>query len=124
MQDLEHWGIVLSNQVDKKTFIQTILTNNTIPELQNYKGKKGVLFSDIAIDAYIKKEYYEDDLKNSLLQQDRKLRTFSSGERKKVYLEYCINQSPDFIIVDNPLDHLDIKSRELIAIQLEEISKT
>lgn len=123
MQDLEHWGIVLSNQVDKKTFIQTILTNNTIPELQNYKGKKGVLFSDIAIDAYIKKEYYEDDLKNSLLQQDRKLRTFSSGERKKVYLEYCINQSPDFIIVDNPLDHLDIKSRELIAIQLEEISK-
>ena len=35
MQDLEHWGIVLSNQVDKKTFIQTILTNNTIPELQN-----------------------------------------------------------------------------------------
>ena len=123
MQDLEHWGIVLSNQVDKKTFIQTILINNTIPELQNYKGKKGVLFSDIAIDAYIKKEYYEDDLKNSLLQQDRKLRTFSSGERKKVYLEYCINQSPDFIIVDNPLDHLDIKSRELIAIQLEEISK-
>jgi molybdate transport system ATP-binding protein len=123
MQDLEHWGIVLSNQVDKKAFIQTILINNIIPELQNYKGKKGVLFSDIAIDAYIKKEYYEDDLKNSLLQQDRKLRTFSSGERKKVYLEYCINQSPDFIIVDNPLDHLDIKSRELIAIQLEEISK-
>ena len=123
MQDLEHWGIVLSNQVDKKTFIQTILINNTIPELQKYKGKKGVLFSDIAIVAYIKKEYYEDDLKSSPLQQDRKLRTFSSGERKKVYLEYCINQSPDFIIVDNPLDHLDIKSRELIAIQLEEISK-
>jgi molybdate transport system ATP-binding protein len=123
MLDLEHWGFVLSNQVDKKTFIHTILTDNTTPELQIYKGKKGVLFSDIAIDAYIKKEYYEDDLKSSLLQQDRKLRTFSSGERKKVYLEYCINQSPDFIIVDNPLDHLDIKSRELIAIQLEEISK-
>ena len=123
MHDLEHWGIILSNQVDKKTFIETILTENTITELQSYKNKKGVLFSDIAIEAYINKEYYEDDVTNSPIQKERKLRTFSSGERKKVYLEYCINQFPDFMILDNPLDHLDISSRAAIALQLEEIKK-
>jgi ABC-type Mn2+/Zn2+ transport system ATPase subunit len=35
-----------------------------------------------------------------------RLRTFSSGERKKIYLN-CIKQNPEYIIVDNPLDHLD-----------------
>jgi molybdate transport system ATP-binding protein len=52
------------------------------------------------------KEYqYDIDVKRHL-ETSRKLRTFSSGERKKIYLDYCIKQNPEYI-VDNPLDHLD-----------------
>jgi molybdate transport system ATP-binding protein len=46
----------------------------------------------------------------------RKLKTFSSGERKKIYLDYCIKQDPEYIILDNPLDHLDQESRKTIQL--------
>jgi molybdate transport system ATP-binding protein len=32
----------------------------------------------------------------------QKIKNFSSGERKKIYLDYCIKQDPEYIILDNP----------------------
>lgn len=122
MQQHEHWDILLSNQVDKKTFIETILSGKSIGKLSAFNTKSGILFSDIAIDNFIKKEYQYDSIEASP-ETTRKLSTFSSGERKKVFLKYCIKQQPDFIILDNPLDHLDINSRKLVTIALEELSQ-
>jgi molybdate transport system ATP-binding protein len=122
MQQHEHWDILLSNQVDKKTFIETILSGKSIGKLSPFNTKSGILFSDIAIDNFIKKEYQYDSIEASP-ETTRKLRSFSSGERKKIFLKYCIKQQPDFIILDNPLDHLDINSRKLITTALEELSK-
>lgn len=122
MQQLEHWDILLSNQVDKKTFIETILSGKSTGKLSAFNTKKGILFSDIAINKFIKKEYQYDTIEASA-ETIRKLSTFSSGERKKVFLKYCIKQQPSFIILDNPLDHLDFSSRKSITIALEELSK-
>jgi len=117
----EHWDLLLSNQVDKKTFIDTIISGNSTGELSIFNTQNGILFSDIAIDNFIKKEYQYDTTEASP-ETNRKLSSFSSGERKKVFLQYCINQKPDYIILDNPLDHLDINSRKSIAIALEQLS--
>jgi molybdate transport system ATP-binding protein len=122
MQQHEHWDILLSNQVDKKVFIETILSGKSIGKLSAFNTKNGILFSDIAIDNFIKKEHQYDSIAVSP-ETTRKLSTFSSGERKKVFLNYCIKQQPDFIILDNPLDHLDINSRKSITIALEELSR-
>jgi molybdate transport system ATP-binding protein len=122
MEPLEHWGIFLSNQIDKNAFIETILSGASRTELSTFNTKKGILFSDIAIDNFIKKEYQYDTVETSF-ETPRKLRTFSSGERKKVFLNYCIDQEPDYIIVDNPLDHLDQKSRNTITIILQELAQ-
>jgi molybdate transport system ATP-binding protein len=122
MQEHEHWDILLSNQVDKKVLIETILTGKSIGKLSSFNSKNGILFSDIAIENFIKKEYQYDSIEASP-ETTRKLSTFSSGERKKVFLNYCIKQQPDFIILDNPLDHLDNNSRKSITIALEELSQ-
>lgn len=122
MQQHEHWDILLSNQVDKKVFIETILSGKSVGKLSPFNTKNGILFSDIAIDNFIKKEHQYDSIAVSP-ETTRKLSTFSSGERKKVFLNYCIKQQPDFIILDNPLDHLDINSRKSITIALEELSR-
>jgi molybdate transport system ATP-binding protein len=121
MQQHEHWDILLSNQVDKKTFIDTILAGKSFGELSIFNTQNGILFSDIAIDNFIKKEYQYDTVEASP-ETTRKLSSFSSGERKKVFLQYCINQKPDYIILDNPLDHLDTNSRKSIVIALEQLS--
>ena len=122
MQQITHWDILLRNQIAKKEFITKILDGQAEGELESFNTKKGVLFSDLAIEQFIEKEYQYDSVE-AAPETQRKLRTFSSGERKKAFLKYCINQNPDYIILDNPLDHLDQNSREELHIQLEELAK-
>jgi len=118
---MQHWDILLSNQVNKKAFIETILNSEATGELAVFNTKKGILFSDIAIEKFIKKEYQYDVIEASP-DSHRQLRTFSSGERKKEFLKYCINQNPDFIIFDNPFDHLDQASRVILADSLKNLA--
>lgn len=118
-----HWDILLSNQVDKNTFIETLLSGEGTGDLAPFKTLKGILFSDIAIQKFIEKENQYDTIE-AAAESNRKLRTFSSGEQKKEFLRYCLNKNPDYIIFDNPFDHLDQASREALADSLEKFSTT
>ena len=120
---MQHWDILLSNQVNKKAFIDTLLNSSSKEELAVFNNKKGVLFSDIAIEKFIKQQYQYESV-DAAIDSQRQLRTFSSGERKKEFLKYCINQNPDFIIFDNPFDHLDQVSRATLRQSLEKLKDT
>lgn len=117
MTTASHWNILLSNQINKKDFIAKILSGNAIGELTSFNELKGILFSDLAIDQFIQKEFQYLEL--TAVDSNRKLSTFSSGQRKKKFLQYCIDQKPDFIIFDNPMDHLDQTSRIELAKSME-----
>ncbi|PBJ07329.1 ATP-binding cassette domain-containing protein [Flavobacterium sp. ACN6] len=118
---MQHWDILLSNQVNKKAFIDNILNGEAKGELEVFNNQKGILFSDISIEKFIEKEFQYDSVETSP-SSHRQLRTFSSGERKKEFLRYCINQKPDFIIFDNPFDHLDQPSRVILADSLKDLT--
>ncbi|KAF2337551.1 ATP-binding cassette domain-containing protein [Flavobacterium ginsenosidimutans] len=118
---MQHWDILLSNQVNKKAFIDNILNGEAKGELAVFNNQKGILFSDISIEKFIEKEFQYDSVEASTT-SNRQLRTFSSGERKKEFLRYCIDQKPDFIIFDNPFDHLDQASRVVLANSLEKLT--
>lgn len=118
---MQHWDILLSNQVNKKAFIDNILNGEANGELAVFNNQKGILFSDIAIEKFIEKEFQYDSVEASKT-SNRQLRTFSSGERKKEFLRYCIEQKPDFIIFDNPFDHLDQPSRVILADSLKDLT--
>ncbi|WP_166926373.1 ATP-binding cassette domain-containing protein [Flavobacterium poyangense] len=120
---MQHWDILLSNKVNKKAFIDTLLSGTIEGELAVFNHQKGILFSDMAIEKFIEKEYQYDIVEASP-DSHRQLRTFSSGERKKEFLRYCINQKPDFIIFDNPFDHLDQASRVILAESLKKMTDT
>lgn len=115
MTTASHWNILLSNQINKKNFIENILSGNAVGELAAFNDLKGILFSDLAIDIFIQKEFQYLELITVGADSHRKLSTFSSGQRKKKFLQYCIDQKPDFIIFDNPMDHLDQASRIELA---------
>jgi ABC-type molybdenum transport system ATPase subunit/photorepair protein PhrA len=123
MKENQHFGIVLTNNVDKNLFVQNILSQNASDAFSFLNQKKGILYSDLAIQKIIATEYQYDILivaKNT----GRKLQSFSSGEKKKAYLEYCISQNLDYLVLDNPLDHLDTQSRISILALLEKVSQT
>ena len=116
-----HFGILLSNTVNKKSFINSILSGESIGALAVFNESKGMLFSDLTIAKFIEQEHRHHTIEISK-SENRQLHTFSSGERRKVLLDYCLAQKPDFIIFDNPFDHLDKQSRLRLSSQLTELS--
>jgi len=120
---MKHWDILLTNQVDKKNFIDTLLSGEIQGELSIFNNLKGILFSDMAIQKLIEEEFRHESIE-ATAEFHRNLRTFSSGERKKEFLKYCLKQNPDYIILDNPMDHLDHNSRLELAIAIETISNS
>ena len=121
MKASQHHNFLLSNQVDKKTFVKSILSENAPASLSFLNNLKGVLFSDLAIHDFIQKEYKYDIVEDKL-NSERKLNTFSSGEQKKVFLKYCLQQNADYIVFDNPLDHLDQHSRLSFLAELKKLA--
>ena len=116
-----HWNFLLSNKVDKKKFVNNILSGNSSFELSYLNNLKGLLFSDLAIHDYLKKELQYDTI-NATISTDRKLNSFSSGEQKKLFLQYCLQQKADYIVFDNPLDHLDQESRIVFTAELKKLA--
>lgn len=121
MNKMKHWDILLSNQVDKKTFINTLLSGEIQGKLSVFNGLKGILYSDISIQKLIAEEYQYESIE-ATTESHRNLRTFSSGERKKEFLKYCLKKNPNYIILDNPMDHLDHASRIELTTAIEAIS--
>ena len=123
MHKMKHWDILLSNQVDKKTFINTLLAGEIQGELSVLNRLSGILYSDISIQKLIEEEFQYDSIE-ATKESHRNLRTFSSGERKKEFLKYCLQKKPDYIILDNPLDHLDHASRIELTTEIEILTKS
>jgi molybdate transport system ATP-binding protein len=68
------------------------------------------------------KRIYQYDIDETSLEISRKLRTFHLVKEKNLFrLLYQTN--PEYIIVDNPLDHLDQESRKTITITLQQLAK-
>jgi molybdate transport system ATP-binding protein len=123
MKTSAHWNLLLSNQVDKKKFVKSFLSQDAPTELSFLNSLKGVLFSDLAIKEFIKKEYQYDSITYGLI-RSRKFNTLSSGEQKTAYLHYCLAQNPDYIVFDNPLDHLDQNTRLALIETLKKLATT
>lgn len=121
MNNKPHWNLLLSDFVNKNQLIKTLLSGNSTGDLAVYNNLKGILFSDITIQVFIEKEEQYDSLEAN---SNRKLRTFSAGEQKKEFLKYCLKQKPDYIILDNPYDHLDQASRKKLTDSLEQLSQS
>lgn len=120
MRKREHLGIRLDNNLNKEAFLKYIFDGGNTEELAQFNEQKGALFSDLAI-----AEVHEEERRyDKSLITHRKLSTYSSGERKKIYIDYIVKGNPDFIVLDNPLDHLDQASRAALTKRLEEIAET
>ncbi len=118
---VQYCAILLSNEINKNDLIDNLLSEKSSFPLAFIK-KNGIVFSDRAIKEIMIEEERHDLISVARVQQ-RKLKSFSSGERKKLFLEYCLEQKPDFLILDNPLDHLDVNSRKLLKELLKQLKQ-
>jgi molybdate transport system ATP-binding protein len=107
---MNHWVIYIDNNSAKKNFIEDFQKGKIPIELIEYQHKKGLLYSIFTLDKLIDEEDKHDH--KIISSEQQALETMSSGEQKKALLHYLLNEKPDFIILDNPFDNLDVTFQE------------
>ncbi|MFI1743193.1 ATP-binding cassette domain-containing protein [Thalassobellus sediminis] len=114
-----HTAIYISNNDDKKKLLESIQKQALVSDLSNLKG---ALFSEIALNKFILNEtrYGHFDVTT---QTKNSLKNSSQGERKKALLNHIIAQNPEYIIVDNVFDSLDVEAQQIIQKTLENLSR-
>jgi molybdate transport system ATP-binding protein len=118
----KHTAIDGTNLSMSSPIIKNILRGECVDYLPELAGKTGKLFSNTTLNKFIEEEANHDDC--SLTKEtNRSIRSFSSGEKKKALLSYLLSKNPDFLIVDNPFDALDVESVALMKKKLEELSE-
>lgn len=90
--------------------------------LINRAGGEGLIFSNHVLEYYLDEEYRHG--KTILTAGSGLLKTKSSGERKKLLLDYLLEKSPKFLILDNPFDFLDQEKVTWFKKKLEALSQT
>lgn len=71
--------------------------------------KKGAVFSTAELKRHLEKEE-KHGIKIVATQNNQPLATLSSGEQKKALLGHVLEQQPDFLVLVNPYDNLDIST--------------
>ena len=119
MKRNNHWAVFVSKNANKDLFIQQLLDKKIEGELAEFNDKAATLMSDLSIIELINEEEVHDRVEVDKT-NNKRLRSMSSGEQKKALLAYCLSRNPDFIILDNPFDNLDIASQASLGALLND----
>lgn len=118
---LPHIAILLSNTLNKKTIIQSVLKKNMLRDIVAIEQSKTALFSSVTVDKFIGEEFLHDKIiVNS--DENTSLSSMSSGQQKKALLQYQIRQQPDIMVLDDVYSNVDIATQKYIREQFIELS--
>ncbi len=118
---VQHAAIYVSSKVDKDLLVQEILKGILHHDFIGLASLKGEIFSKSVQEQFIDEELRHDHFEINAAKK-RSLISFSDGEQKKVLLNHLISKVPDFIILDNIFDNLDIASQGQLAQDLTGLS--
>jgi molybdate transport system ATP-binding protein len=110
MKRNNHWAVFVSKNANKDLFIQQLLDKKIEGGLAEFNDKVAMLMSDLSIIELINEEEIHDRVEVDKI-NNKRLRSMSSGEQKKALLAYCLYKNPDYIVLDNPFDNLDVASQ-------------
>ncbi len=114
---IDHWAIFIDNTSQKEYLIDLLLAGNAPKGFESFQAQHGALFSKLMV-AYYMQEEERHGTKVINTHTEQSLKTMSSGEQKKALLAHILRQSPAFIILDNPFDHLDRETRTELKARL------
>lgn len=118
----QHYAILIDSKSKTKAFVDQLLGGTTNFGLAALKDKKGEVLSDDKLNYYINEEE-RYGLKNLTEHTKQTLISMSSGERKKLFLNSILKSSPDYLILVNPFDNLDLLHQKKLKEELVHISK-
>lgn len=121
MKRFNSYAILTQNNSKIDPLVQNLLHNHAVAGLTELQQLQGLLFSRSEINRYMEEEE-RHDIKVLTKNKEQALKTMSSGEQKKALLNYLLQQDPDFIILVNPYDNLDVSTQAKLKEQLSDIA--
>jgi molybdate transport system ATP-binding protein len=120
---MKHFGIYLSNEVNKELLIDNILSDGLLNDYADLTGLQGELFSTVTIDRLIEEELQHDRFV-VVTEENPSLLSMSSGQRRRALLAYIIARKPQFILLDDLFGSVDLETRQLILAELGQFAQT
>ncbi|WBL25135.1 ATP-binding cassette domain-containing protein [Zunongwangia sp. HGR-M22] len=117
---MKHIAIYAEDHKLVSRLVDDLKKDKKVPGFEEFQHKKGFEHSEAVLQSFIKKDQKHG---NSVLvkDQDRSLRTFSSGEKRKALLEFLLKKEPEYLILDDPFDCLDVQSVASFKSRLAEV---
>ncbi|WP_127026360.1 ATP-binding cassette domain-containing protein [Rheinheimera mangrovi] len=115
-----HCAIYLKSSDDKKLLIQQLQEGSVSAALGLHLTGRGALYSALALEQFLAEEYRHgrDDLTAG---QPQALASLSEGEQKRLLLDYLLASNPDYLILDNLFDSLDLAGQQMIEQRLHQL---
>jgi molybdate transport system ATP-binding protein len=113
-----HCAIYLKSSDDKKLLIQQLQNGSAGMGLQ--LTGQGALYSALTLEQFLAEEYRHgrDDLTAG---QPQALASLSEGEQKRLLLDYLLASKPDYLILDNLFDSLDLAGQQMVEQRLHQL---
>ncbi|MFT0716056.1 ATP-binding cassette domain-containing protein [Flagellimonas lutimaris] len=121
MKPPKSFAILTQNNSNTKQLVENLLKNRLVNGLNELQPLNGLLFSRSEINRYMDEEE-RHDIKILTKESDQPLKTMSSGEQKKALLNHLLQQNPDFMVLVNPFDNLDVATQAKLKEQLLSIA--
>ncbi|WP_396600921.1 ATP-binding cassette domain-containing protein [Algibacter sp. R77976] len=115
----KHKAFYISNTENKKQLLKNITSGLWFKDLNTLKG---AVFSDVTVNAFIEEETrhghfdVQTTTKNSL-------KNSSEGERKRALLNHILKSNPEYLVLDNVFDCLDVEAQSKIETTLAQLSE-
>lgn len=123
MKVINHIAIYLPANANKALVMGLICKHPLIQAYFDIENINSALFSSQALDQFLKEEFLHGETGFDT-GFNRPLHSLSSGEQKKVLLQYLLSRNPTYFIVDEVYDHLDIATQALVLKKFESIAQT
>lgn len=123
MNPIKNYAILIDNQSQTRNLVFDVLKGTPIPGFESIQNKNGLLFSRSEIERFMDEEE-RHDTKIITKASSQSLKSMSSGEQKKALLNYLLQQKPDFLVLVNPYDNLDIATQAYLKEKLLSTSKS
>jgi ATP-binding cassette subfamily F protein 3 len=130
----ERVALLGHNGVGKSTFIRALvaaddqgITLRPQTELGYYDQELDEIRGNVSMQAFVRKrvDVKDDEVRRRLIhagfpynQQDKRIGDLSGGERARVLFVVLSLQAPNFLILDEPTNHIDLEGKEQLENQL------
>jgi molybdate transport system ATP-binding protein len=112
--NITHIAIYIPQLNNKEKLMHQLETKSFPAALQFLNGLKGFVFTGSTLLDFIKEEL-QHELYFVKPVNGVSLATSSEGEQKKAMLYYLLSQAPDYLVIDEIFDNLDINTQSEVA---------